>query len=76
MTKDNFPSFIDWTYKKWYFWVLVILWTVWSTFGSLDEVSYLFELIGVVIFVFIFLSAIFFISYLISKNNCKKLGHI
>lgn len=75
MTEDNFPGFFKWTYTKWYFWVIVVLWSVWSGYESLVN-KYIAEFIGTIIFVIIFLSIFFFIAYLISKRNCKKLGHL
>ncbi len=75
MKKDNFPSFVEWTYTKWYFWVFVVLWSAWSGYEALIKID-IFLFLGNVIFVIIFLSLLFFFSYIMSKFNCKKLNHI
>ncbi len=73
--EKHFPNFFEWTYTKWYFWVIVILWSFWSGYESI-LIKDLPLFIGNVIFVIIFLSLLFFFIYLISKKNCKKLKHI
>jgi len=73
--KHNFPSFIDYTYTKWYFWVLVILYSVWSGYESLVNV-YIGEFIGTLIAVIFIASLFFLLSYFLTRNTCKKLGRI
>ena len=75
MTKHNFPSFIDWTYTKWYFWVIVGLYSVWSGWESLVN-RYIGEFIGTLIAITFIISLLFLFSYIMAKYNCKKLNHI
>ena len=75
MTKDNFPSFFEWTYKRWYFWVLVILYSWWSGYEALVNV-HIGIFIGVVVFAILLLSLFFLFAYLLARHNCKKLKHI
>lgn len=74
MTKHNFPSFIDWTYTKWYFWVTVSLYALWS---GADEIlnSNIYGFIGTIIAVIFIVSLFFLFSYLMAKSYFKKLKH-
>lgn len=75
MTEKNFPNFFEWTYTKWYFWMVVALWSIWSGYEYIVN-KHILAFIGIIIFVIIILSVFFFISYSMSKSNCKKLNHI
>jgi len=68
MTKDNFPNFFKWTYTKWYFWVIVIIWSIWSGYESIIN-KYIGEYIGNLIACIIILSVIFLLSYILVKHG-------
>ncbi len=73
--KNKFPNFFEWTYTKWYFWVIAILWSLWS---GLEDIilGRVAEFIGTLIASIALLSLLFLIAWLLSRNTCKKLGHI
>ena len=71
MTEHNFPNFFKWTYTKWYFWFIVILYSIWSGYESLVNGS-IGEIIGVLIATIIISSVIFLLCYMIAKHNYEK----
>ncbi len=75
MTKKGFPSFIDYAYTKWYFWLIVVLYSLWSGWEAIIN-GYTGEFVGTVIAVIFIVSLLFVFSYILARNTCKKLKHI
>ena len=72
MTKDNFPNFFKWIFTKWYFWVIFILWGVWSGIEEI-KAGYIPEFLGTLSASFIIVIIIFGIIYLINKSIHKRI---
>ena len=75
MIKKDFPNPAKWIYKKWYFWVIVFLYSILSELKSYLNIS-IAEIIGSLIASFLITSFVFIFIYLIAKHNYKKLKHI
>ncbi len=73
--KQTFPRFVDWVYNKWYFWLLVVLYSLWA--GAEEIVNgHIMEFIGILVASIFILSILFLFGYLSARSTCKKLGHI
>ena len=71
MGKIKPPSFIDYTYTTWHFWIIVALWSLWiGSFSSVGE--FITSLIGTAIV----LSLFYLFSYLLTRSAFKKLNKV
>ena len=70
MTEDKFPNFPKWAYTKWYFWVIVILYSIWTEFESYVN-FYIPEILGSLIACFLIVSLVFLFIYLTAKAIVK-----
>lgn len=75
MEKIKSPSFIDYTYKEWSFWLIVILWSFWSGWEAFVNI-YIGEFVGTFIFVILIVSLFYFLSYLLTRSAFKKINKI
>lgn len=72
--KKKFPNYFKWTYNQWSFYLIFILWGIWSL--TAYDSFYIVEFIGVFTFTFINTSLLFLFAYCLCRSTCKKLGYL
>ena len=74
MIKENkeTESFWKWTFKKWYFWIIVSMWTLWNLRKDFPDKLGIGETIGSFIVSVAICGFIFWIIYLIHKGGIKN----
>ncbi len=75
MAKNDFPPYQKWVFKKWYYWVIIIIYSILTEFKSYAN-FYIPEILGSLTASFLIVTFTFFFIYLIVKYKSKKLKHI
>jgi len=71
MTKKDFPNPAEWIYKKWYFWIIMFLYSILTEFESYI-IFYVAEILGSLTGSFLITSFVFVFIYLIAKHRHKR----
>lgn len=74
MGDKKFPNFTEYTYKKWYFWLIITLYSLWSGWEELINI-YIGEFIMIVVAVIFIVSLFFLLSYSLTKATFKEMGY-
>ncbi len=70
--KKNIPSYFQWTYKKWYFWVWFVIAILINLYGLDIKNLPVAEILGHLLAVILELQIYFFIFYLFYKSGRKE----
>lgn len=71
MTKKDFPNPAKWIYKKWYFWIIMFLYSILTEFESYIN-FYVAEILGSLTGSFLITSFVFVFIFLIVKHRHKR----